>query len=110
MKTSRQNVQAVHRAMARFPMILEILQKLNQAEIPFPGDDDIRHGCERAITAVLVDLAKIPPAPPGAIRSSEETFMSWLRSEAAVRLVNADQLLRLHQFIERVLGKDPKAP
>lgn len=92
--------------MARFPLILEILNKLQSAEVPFPGDDDIRHGCERALTAVLVELARIPPAPPGRNSAAEETTIACLHSEQAVRLVNADQRLRLQQFIERILGEN----
>lgn len=87
-------------------MILEILQKLERAEAPMAGDDDIRHGCERALTALMVDLARIPAAPPGKLSKADLECIEWLQSEQAVRLINADLLQRMHQFIHRILGED----
>lgn len=102
--TRNQSAEAINHALTRFPMIVEILSEFEKAEIPFPGDADIRHGCERAITAMLVELARIEPAPSGKYSKTEETTINWLNSQAAHRLVNADQLQRIQQFIERILG------
>lgn len=104
LKTRKQSAEAVNRVMTRFPLIVEILGELEKAEIPFPGDDDIRHGCERALTTMLVELARIEPAPQGKATKAEDTARTWLNLKAADRLVNADQLQRIQQFIERILG------
>lgn len=85
-------------------MIVGIFEELGKAEVPFPGDEDIRHGCERALTAMLVELARIEPAPPGKPTKIEETALNWLQGKSVDRLVNADQLQRIQQFVERILG------
>ena len=104
MKTRKQSAEAINHAMTRFPLIVEILGELDKAEIPFPGDGDVRHGCERALTAMLAELARIEPAPPGKPSKIEETALNWLQAKAAGRLINPDQLQRIQQFIERILG------
>jgi len=103
-KTRKQSAEAIVRVMTRFPMIVEIFEELGKAEIPYPGDDDIRHGCERALTAMLVELARIEPAPPGKPSKVEETALNWLHGKSVDHLINADQLQRIQQFIERILG------
>ena len=90
--------------MARFPQIVQILGELGQAQVPFPGDDDIRHGCERALTAMLVELARIEPAEPDKPTKAEETALHWLHSKKAVHRIDVDRLQRFEQFIERILG------
>jgi hypothetical protein len=103
-KTRKQSAEAILRAMTRFPMIVKVLGELEQAEVPCPGDEDIRHGCERALTAMLVELARIDPAPPGKRSESEAMALNWLQGKSVDRLINADQLQRIQQFIERILG------
>ena len=85
-------------------MIVKIYEELGNAEIPFPGDEDIRHGCERALTAMLVELARIEPAPAGKPSKTEEAALNWLQGKSVDHLINADQLQRIQQFIERILG------
>lgn len=104
-QTRKQVVEAINHAMARFPLILETLTELSKAPIPLPGDEDIRHGCERALTAMLVELARMKPAPPsGKPGMIEVTALHWIHSKAASHLINADQLQRIEQFIQRILG------
>jgi hypothetical protein len=103
-KTRKQSAEEINRAMTRFPMIIEILGELSKSGFPFPGDEDLRRGCERAITSMLVELARIEPAPPGKITPPEEAARNWLNASSAEHLVNADQLQRMQQFIERILG------
>lgn len=105
LKTRKQAADAINRAMERFPLIVRILGELRDAQIPFPGDDDLRHGCDRTLTSMLSELARIDPAPPGKPVKAEEISHSWLTDEKAVRLIDADKLERLQQFIERILGK-----
>jgi hypothetical protein len=61
--TRKQTAETINRVMERFPLILDILGQLGKSPIPASGDDDLRRGCERACTAILADLAKIPPHP-----------------------------------------------
>jgi hypothetical protein len=105
LKTRKQAAEAINRAMERFPLILGILGELRNAHIPFPGDDDLRHGCDRTLTSMLSELARIDPAPPGKPVKAEEISHGWLTDEKAVRLIDADKLERLQQLIERILGK-----
>lgn len=102
--TRKQSAEAVHRAMMRFPLILEVLEKLGSTGVPYAGDEDIRHGCERALTSILVELARISPASPGKTSKIEESTVQLLHSKTASRLINADQLQRIDQLVERVLG------
>lgn len=107
LKTRKQTAEAINHAMTRFPLIVQILGELRQAGVPYPGDDDIQHGCERAMTAMLGELARIDPAPPGKAAKSEENAFALLLSKEAPLLINADQLQRMQQFIERILGTHP---
>jgi hypothetical protein len=102
--TRKRSAEAINRALTRFPLIVEILGEIDKAEVPYPGDEDIRHGCERALTSMLAELARIEPAPPGKSVKAEETALSIVQSQAAGRLVNADQLQRIDQLVERILG------
>ena len=104
LNTRRQSAEAINHAMGRFPMIVEILGELDKATLPFPGDEDIRHGCMRALTAILSELSKIEPAPPGRSSKAEELARIWLDGEAVTQLVSADHLQRLQEFIDRILG------
>ena len=103
-KSRKQSAEEINGAMTRFPLIVEILGELRKSAFPFPGDDDLLHGCERAVTSILVELARIEPAPPGKSSPPEETALNWLNTNSAEHLVNADQLQRMQQFIERILG------
>lgn len=103
-KTRKHAVEAVHRAMTRFPMIVETLGHLRRAEVPCPGDADIHHGCVRAITAILVELARIEPAPAGKATKMELAALASLQDPKTAKLVDPDQLQRMQQFIERILG------
>ena len=90
--------------MARFPLLVEILGKLNQEQVPFPGDADISHGCERALTSMLSELARIEPAPAGKSSKAEETAQSWLQNSGASGLIDVDKLQRIQLFIDRILN------
>lgn len=105
-ESRKKSAEAIHRAMTRFPLVVEMLGELAKAPVPFPGDADIRRGCERALTAILVQLSRIDPAPPGKSSKHEETALNWLHSKAAPQLIDADQLERFQHFIERIL--DPR--
>lgn len=100
----RQAAEEINQAMARFPLIVQILGELNESPIPLPGDDDIRHGCERALTGMLSELARIQPVPPGKSSKAEETAQAWLHSTAAPPLVDVDKLQRMQQFIDCILN------
>ena len=89
--------------MARFPLLIQILAQLNRDSIPFPGDADIRHGCERALTTMLSELSRIENAPSGKISKAEEAAQSWLQHPEADKLIDADKLVRIQMFIERIL-------
>lgn len=102
-KNRKQSAEEINRAMARFPLVLQILRELGLTQLPFPGDDDIRHGCERALTRMLADLARIQPASTGKSSKAEETAQSWLQSKEARRLIDADRLERMQQFIDSIL-------
>ena len=105
-RTRRQAADEINHVMTRFPMILKILGELRAAKVPLPGDSDIRHGCERALTSMLGSLTRIEPAHGGRRSKSEETALTWLSAEDARALIDADQLQRLHQIIESILGVD----
>lgn len=103
-KNRKHSAEAINHALARFPLVLEILGQLGTAQIPHTGDDDLRHGCERMLTSMLVELSRIEPAPPGKPSKAEETARSWLKGHDATRLIDADKLQRIHQFVDRILG------
>lgn len=102
---SRQDTaDAVHEAMTRFPLILNILGELAKSQIPLPGDADIRHGCQRGLSSILVSLSRINPAPPGPATKHEQTALNWLHSREAAELIDADQLERFQHFFARILS------
>lgn len=102
-KTRKQSVEEINRAMARFPLLVRIIEELNRAQIPYPGDDDIRHGCERGLTTILSELARIANAPAGKSSKAEETAQSWLEIPEVRSLIDADKLERLQQLIDCIL-------
>jgi hypothetical protein len=108
LKTRKETAEEVHRALMRLPMIVDILGVLARSQVPYAGDSDIRHGCERALTAMLLELARIEPAPHGKPVKTEETLFSQLDDKTAARLIDADQLQRIQQFVERILGPHPR--
>jgi hypothetical protein len=103
-KTRKHAAEEINRAMARFPFLVQILRELSHAQVPHPGDDDIRHGCERALTAMLCELARIDPALPGKSSKAEETAQAWLSLPGARGLVDADKLQRMQLFIDCILA------
>jgi len=107
-KTRKHSAEAINRAMARFPLIVEILGELGKAQVPFPGDDDLHHGCDRTLTTMLAELARIEPAPPGKSSKTEEIARAWLKGDKTIRLIDADKLERMQQFIDRILGEETK--
>ena len=106
-RSRKQAAEEATLAMARFPIIVEIMGTLSKAEVPLPGDADIRHGCERALTAILVTLARIEEVPEGPPSPEEETIYKMIHDRSAENLIDSDQLQRMHQFIERIFGAKP---
>lgn len=102
--TRKQAAQEIDRAMARFGLIVKILSELEHTELPYAGDSDIRHGCERALTAILVELARIQPATSDQDEQESAPPLSRLYSKPACDLIDGDQLQRMEQFIQRILG------
>jgi hypothetical protein len=93
-------------AMARFPLILEILGHLQSAEVPLPGDADLRHGCQRALTAMMAALSRLDPAGEDGTKGRVRADLDWIQSPAAARLIDADQLQRFQQLMERMAGHE----
>ena len=102
-KARKQSADEINRALARFPLLIQILAELNRDQIPFPGDADIRHGCERALTTMLAELSRIESAPNGKSSKAEEAAQNWLQHPGADKLIDADKLLRIQLFVDRIL-------
>ncbi len=99
-----QSAEAVYLAMSRFPLIVRVLGELSGSSVPLSGDNDLHHGCKRALTSMLAQLSRIQPAPGGAPSKYEDIVLGWLHDRTAEKLIDADQLERFQQLIERVLG------
>lgn len=108
-RTRKQSSEEINRVMERFPLILDILGQLQRGHHSYPGDADIHHGCLRALTGILHELAIIQPAPAGKLSKAEETAQSWLSSPSAAELIDADILQRMQQFIDSILGENRAA-
>ena len=102
-KARKQSAEEINRAMARLPLLIQILAELSQEQIPLPGDSDIRHGCERALTTMLAELSRIESAPAGKPSKAEEAAQKWLQHPDADKLIDADKLVRIQLFIDRIL-------
>ena len=85
----KQSAEEINRAMARFPLLVQILAEINRDQIPMPGDADIRHGCERALTTMLSELSRIEGAPSGKSSKAEEAAQNWLQNPDAGKLIDA---------------------
>lgn len=86
-------------------MILENLEELSLTLIPSPGDAEIRHGCERAMTAILSVLTKIQPAEADAASPSgeEQIALAWLVGEMPRKLVDSERFACFQFVINRLL-------
>ncbi len=95
----------INEALARFDLILSLLETLNKPLIPSPGDSDLRNGCERAMTSILSALAGIEPAAPSSAPPGREEQLAKARlnGEKPYRLIDADRLTRLWSFVDRLL-------
>lgn len=102
-KVRKQSAEEINRALTRFPLLIQILAELNKDQIPLPGDADIRHGCERALTTMLAELSRIESAPNGKSSKAEEAAQNWLQHPEADKLIDADKLLRIQLFVDRIL-------
>ncbi len=102
-KARKQSAEEINRTLTRFPLLIQILAELNREQIPLPGDADIRHGCERALTSMLAELSRIESAPNGKSSKAEEAAQNWLQHPEADKLIDADKLLRIQLFIDRIL-------
>lgn len=103
-KSRESTAEEVYQTMARFSWIVEILDKLSEDEIAHAGDHDIRHGCQRALTAMLAELSRMEPAPEGRIGKAEKSVLAQLRGKKAMKLIDADQFQRFEQFIARIFN------
>jgi hypothetical protein len=90
--------------MVRFPLIVKILGEIANSPFPVPGDSDIRHGCDRALTSMMSELARMVPDLSGNSGSNGETALEWLNGPEAQRLIDADKLERIEQLIESLVG------
>ncbi|MFT4175552.1 MAG: hypothetical protein QM627_02745 [Luteolibacter sp.] len=109
-KTRKQTAEAINRALVRLPLLLDVLEELSKQDFPCAGDQELRHGCDRALTAMLSRLALIDPAPNGQVSNAEKIAESWLHEARAPRLIDASKLERLQQFIDRILGPKCSPP
>ncbi len=97
-------VETVCGILERFEWIVEILGRLNREATPSPGDEDLRHGCQRALTSMLAALSRIRPAPPGKACKAEKSIRRVLNTKGADQCVDRDQFERLEQLVNRILG------
>lgn len=95
--------RSINQVMERFPLILEILEELSRSHAP--GDEEIRHGCQRAITAMLGALAQINPSEPSStpMGKEEAAAKTWLAGRMPHSLIDPDQLACFDSFIECLL-------
>lgn len=100
----QQAVDAIDRTLARFCLVLRVLDELRRQTIPSPGDAEIHHGCERALTGMLAELSRIGAAPASSPLEREQVIRTRLNDSKTRALVDADKLERMHQFIDRILG------
>lgn len=105
--TRADTVRRVYQAMKRFPMVVSMLETIHQSTVPLPGDAEIQHGCQRALTSMLAELSQIPPAAPGDPTAEESTITGWLTTPHACRLMDPDQLERFQNFLDRILSPKP---
>ena len=100
----QQAVDAIDRTLARFCLVLRVLDELRREAIPSTGDAEIRHGCERALTGMLAELARIGAAPAASPLEREQVIRNCLNDSKTRALVDADKQERMHQFIDAILG------
>lgn len=102
-KTRADYAMDVSRVVARIPLLSEILRMLAIDPSPHAGDDDIRHGCERAMNSILAELSRITIAPPGNPSPSEEAVRRLLDNERNESPIDPETLGRVLQSVERIL-------
>ena len=93
--------EAVSRILHRLPLVADVLQRINEAALPSAGDDELRRGCERAITSILAELARLDPA--GHTHDDTISADQWLDKKLRDSL-DVVTVERIEQLIARVLA------
>jgi len=95
----------INQALNRFELILSILEELSALDMPAAGDADLRHGCERALTSMLAEVASIEPTEPssGPPGPEERIAKAWLENRESCQLIDQERLEYLWLFIDGLL-------
>lgn len=110
MSHNEQIALRINQSLHRFPLILDILEEIDQAT--HVGDEDLKHGSLRAIQSMLDRLRKIPavaepsresPTPITEPTPAEQIAGEWLLGERPKNLLPAPILGELESLISRLL-------
>jgi hypothetical protein len=109
MNSREQVASSINEALQRFPLVLSILQAIQEAKSPLPGDDDLGCGAIRAVHTMAERLGRIDPAPVvvcGPISTTEQIAGKWLLGDRPRRLIPEPLLEKLAELISRLLPSD----
>jgi len=87
-------------------LVLSILQAIQEAKSPLPGDDDLGCAAIRAVHTMAERLGRIDPAPVfvcAPISTTEQIAGEWLLGDRPHRLLPLPLLEKLAESISRLL-------
>jgi hypothetical protein len=106
MSTHEQPSLIVNQSLHRLPLILDILDEIEDGS-SHPGDDDLRRGSHQAVWCMVERLQRIEPpnmaartAPPS---DEEQIATGWLLGERPRKLLPPSLYLELSGLIERLI-------
>lgn len=106
MSPREQVALTINVSLHRLPLILEILEEIDETNPGFPGDVELRNGSIRAVHAIAERLGRNEPAPVADSvppSEAEQIANEWLLGERPGRLLPEHLLELLASSITRLL-------
>lgn len=106
---SEKTAQRINAIMARFPLILDILEELEGASSTSPADEFIRQGALRGVAEMVSALKRLEPAPCGAgdrKTDAVDLATTWMLGQKPGRYLPPETFVILARTVARCLPQD----
>lgn len=91
----------INHQLHRLPLVLEVLEEIEQSDNTYPGDHEMRTGAVQAVASMIHQLRRIEPIPDSHTPTSEaeQIAREWLRGKLPEKVLPGE----LHRELATVL-------